>query len=186
MAIESLHICGLDELSFHAETGATHVLSILDPDWPVPAAFATYRPHARLELRFHDVIEPPAAPEIVAPLLHHAEAVLDFGRDLARHSGPVRLLVHCHAGISRSTASAALLLAQADAARDPDEIIAWIVGIRPKAWPNLRLLELGDQALGRTTGLIPAARRRYAALSAARPEIARLMRADGRGREVDG
>jgi hypothetical protein len=33
------------------------VLSILDPDWPVPEAFGSFGEHKKLELRFHDVIE---------------------------------------------------------------------------------------------------------------------------------
>ena len=28
-------VCGLEELEGHCETAATHVLSILDPDYPV-------------------------------------------------------------------------------------------------------------------------------------------------------
>ena len=34
--VSLLTICGLDELASHSTRGVTHVLSILDPDWPEP------------------------------------------------------------------------------------------------------------------------------------------------------
>jgi len=37
-AFYTLTICGLDELDRHGARGVTHVLSILDPGWPAPAA----------------------------------------------------------------------------------------------------------------------------------------------------
>jgi len=39
------------------QAGASDVVSILDPDWPVPSAFGACGEHQRLELRFDDVIE---------------------------------------------------------------------------------------------------------------------------------
>jgi hypothetical protein len=50
-------VCGIEELTDHRETGASHVLSILDPDRPVAEAFGSFGEHKKLELRFHDVIE---------------------------------------------------------------------------------------------------------------------------------
>ena len=60
-----LTICGIPELDEHCATGVTHVLSILDPDWTDPPAFAAFPPHRRLALRFYDVIEP--RPDQLAP-----------------------------------------------------------------------------------------------------------------------
>ena len=50
-------VCGIEELNRHCEAGVSHVLSILDPGWPVPEVFGVFGEHAKLELRFHDVIE---------------------------------------------------------------------------------------------------------------------------------
>ena len=50
-------ICGIPELGTHCAAGVTHVLSILDPEWPDPPAFAEFAPHRRLALRFHDIID---------------------------------------------------------------------------------------------------------------------------------
>jgi len=52
-----ISVCGIEELTGHCEVGVSHVLSILDPDWPVPEAFGAFGEHSRLELRFHDVID---------------------------------------------------------------------------------------------------------------------------------
>jgi predicted protein tyrosine phosphatase len=51
-------VCGIEELTEHCEARVSHVVSILDPAWPVPLALDTYREHERLELRFDDIIEP--------------------------------------------------------------------------------------------------------------------------------
>lgn len=42
-----LTICGLDELDSHNARGVSHVLSLLDPDWPEPMAFWAFDPHVR-------------------------------------------------------------------------------------------------------------------------------------------
>jgi len=176
-------ICGLDELGLHRQAGVTHVLSILDPGWPEPVEFGLWEAHDRLLLRFYDVIEP--SDRMEPPGSDHVAAILEFGRSLPKDR-PVRLLVHCHAGVSRSTASAILLLAQRNPARDPNEIVGEVARQRPQAWPNLRIVEIGDRLLGRGGALVAAARRHYRRVVAARPDYAEELRAGGRGREVDG
>jgi predicted protein tyrosine phosphatase len=178
-------ICGIDELSGHSSAKVTHVLSILDPGAPEPAAFRRFQRHARLELRFHDVIEEHVA-GYDSPQPHHIEALLAFGRDIISvPAGKAHLLVHCHMGISRSTAAAALLLAEARPDLTGKEVMVEIGGVRPKAWPNLRMVELGDAMLGRGGDLVRAVRARHRALANALPEVADFMRDTGRGRELD-
>src|SRR5438105_2565034 len=105
-----LTICGIPELGEHCAAGVTHALSILDPEWPDPPAFADFAPCSRLALRFYDIIE--AEPDRLAPARVDVERLLAFGREVGA-SAESHLLVHCHAGVSRSTAAAALILAQA-------------------------------------------------------------------------
>ncbi len=93
-------------------------------------------------------------------------------QDLLRDPETVRhLLVHCHAGISRSTASMTLLLAQAQPGLGADEVLAQVVHIREKAWPNLRILSLGAELLGRKGEFIEAAGAVYRLQLERRPEI---------------
>ena len=179
-----ISVCGIEELTGHCETGgASHVLSILDPGWPVPEAFGSFGAHERLELRFHDVIEEFAG--TVSPRLEDVARILAFGRDLfAEPPEHAHLLVHCHAGISRSTASMALILAQGLPDLPARRILAEVLHIRPKAWPNLRLVELGDAMLGRGGELVSAAHEIYRLQLEIRPHLAELMTQGGRGREV--
>ena len=174
-------ICGIDELGFHWEAGVTHVLSILDPGWPEPEALGAFDAHRRLELRFHDVIE--AGPGWIAPERLDVEQLLSFGRDLTEARG-THLLVHCHAGVSRSTAAATLILAQARPDRPAEKVLQAVVLQRAQAWPNLRILELGDALLDRRGEIVGAARAHYRRRLEREPWMIEQMIDGGRGREV--
>ena len=176
----TLTVCGLHELDGHGARDVTHVLSILDPGTPEPPAFSTYDPHVRATLYFHDAIEP--GPNIVLPEMSDIETILAFARD----AGDVRhLLIHCHMGISRSTAAMLIVLAQAF----PDELEAALVDrlteIRPQAWPNSRMIELADERLGRNGRLTAAVGRIYARRLAMYPVLAEAMLGLDRAREVE-
>jgi|SRR4051812_3308286 len=180
-----LTICGLTELGTFQNASVTHVLSILDPDYPEPADFAAYGPHKRLTLRFDDIIEP--RPGLKLPEPHHVEALLEFGKGLAAASDdPLNhLLVHCHAGVSRSTASMAILLSEARPEVEADRIFAHIREIRPQAWPNSRMIGMADDLLGRRGSLIAGLRRHYREQMRLRPDLAAMIGREGRQREVD-
>ena len=173
-------VCGIEELAGHGTLGATHVLSILDPDHPVPEAFGTFGEHAKLELRFHDIVAP--RPGEIVPSRTHVDAILAFGRTLRMERAS--LLVHCHAGISRSTASMALLIAQAVPDMPAADVLRTVHGVREKAWPNLRLVELGDAALGRGGTLVAATHALHRLQLEVRPHLAEVMTDAGREREV--
>jgi predicted protein tyrosine phosphatase len=181
-------VCGIDELQGHCAVGVSHVLSILDPGWPVPSAFGAFGEHERLELRFNDVTEDEAGMEPPRP--EHVAALLAFGRDLQAEPGPTstavgaHLLVHCHAGVSRSTAAMTLILAQALPERPAAEVVGEILRIRPQAWPNLRMVEMGDAMLGRGGSLVAAVADAYRWQIARQPGIADAMVRGGRSREV--
>jgi predicted protein tyrosine phosphatase len=180
-------VCGLDELAALDVLGVTHVLSILDPGWPEPEMLRRFDVHRRLRLHFHDVIEP--VPGWIAPERWDVDLLLAFARDIDVIEAPdeefgAHLLVHCHAGVSRSTAAAMLILAQRHADRPADEAVAEVARMRPQAWPNLRILELGDAALGRGGAIVSAARAQYRRVLAREPQLADAMIGGGRGREV--
>ena len=177
-------VCGIDELSDHCDVGLSHVLSILDPDAPEPPVFGSFSEHERLELRFDDVIED--FPDKVAPRRQDVEEILAFGRDLVGEpSATANLLVHCHAGVSRSTAAMTLILAQARSDLADDEILAEVLRIRSLAWPNLRIIELGDALLGRNGAIVSAVSRLYREQLRVQPQLDRDRRENGRAREVE-
>jgi len=158
-AFFDLTVCGLDELDRHSGRGVTHILSILDPEWPEPEAFQDFDPHFRATLRFHDAIEP-------AGDVHH-------------------LLIHCHAGISRSTAAMLMILAQADPRETEDAVVGRLLQVRPQAWPNSRMIGFADERLGREGRLSAAVARIYARRLEIQPDLAETMRRLNRAREVE-
>jgi len=175
-------ICGIPELGQHSQAGITHLLSIIDPDMDEPTHFA-FRPlQQRLTLRFHDVILP--HPDYVQPRREDMEAVLAFGRTLP-DGDPAHLLVHCHMGISRSTAAMTALLLQARPQLGNEEVLAHIGSIRPRAWPNSLMIRHADQLLGRGGGLIEALARFYRRQLKANPAFAEPLRNGGRLAEVE-
>jgi predicted protein tyrosine phosphatase len=178
-----ISVCGIAELDGHCETGASHVLSILDPDHPVPEAFGSFGEHEKLELRFHDIIE--ATPGQILPQPAHVDAILALGRDMDADADADRhLLVHCHAGISRSTAALVLVVAQALPTLPAEDVLRLIHHIREKAWPNLHMIEMGDARLGRGGSLTAATHALHRLQIERRPQLVAFMEEGGRGREI--
>jgi predicted protein tyrosine phosphatase len=65
-----------------------------------------------------------------------------------------RVLIHCHAGVSRSTAMAVLLLVKYG--MSPEEAILHIEDVRDCLWPNEYIIEIGDKLLDCDGRLISA------------------------------
>ena len=186
VSITMLTICGISELPDQRERSVTHVLSILDPEHPDPEAFGAYDPHHRTILRFHDIINP--IPGMILPQPEHVEAVLSFGEALAgskaeRTEG--HLLVHCHMGVSRSTAAMLTLMAQAEPDESEDRLFERLREIRPQAWPNSRMIAFADDLMARNGRLTDALRRHYGHQIRTMPHFVELMHDLGRSREVE-
>jgi predicted protein tyrosine phosphatase len=164
-------ICGLDELEAHAGIGFSHIVSILDPDRPDPEDFAAYAPHRRMVWRFHDVIE--VSPEFTAPEPADVAAILDLGARLHAEEAQ-HLLVHCHAGISRSTATAVILMVRDNRGRE-SQAFAELARVRPRSWPNSRMIRMADGMLGRSGALVQELRRHQERSARAFPEFADLL-----------
>jgi predicted protein tyrosine phosphatase len=173
-------ICGIDELGLHCDAGVSDVLSIIDPLASDPMAFDAYRPHRREILRFDDLLF--EVPGLVAPQEHHLEDLLAFGAALEK-SNVAHLLVHCHAGVSRSTAAAAILMAQHNPGRESDAFLA-LLDLRPQAWPNTRMVEIADKLLQRQGALRDGLAAYRRALLKLRPHLVEMIMGVGRGHEL--
>ena len=196
-AFSILTICGLEELEAHAARGVTHVLSIIDPGREEPDVFRHYGTIQRTTLKFHDIIEP--AQGQVLPEISDIETILAWGRvayargAVGDGDGPAEpaaevdghMLVHCHMGISRSTAAMTILLAQAHPDESETSITERVRAIRPIAWPNLRMIGFADDILGRSGRLTAAVGGLYARSLAAKPDLADVMTRLDRVREVE-
>jgi predicted protein tyrosine phosphatase len=186
ISISTLTICGIEELTGHSGREVTHVLSVLDPEWPEIDTFRDFGEHVRTTLRFHDIIEP--LPGKIAPEPSDVEEIVKFGRDLAESRQGRReghLLVHCHMGISRSTAAMLTLLAQTYPDESEARLYARLREIRPQSWPNSRMIAYADEILGREGRLSAELGRHYVTQLERQPKFAEWMSQLGRGREVE-
>lgn len=116
--------------------GFTHTVSLIDIGTKL-----FFRRSNHLILNFDD-IDDDRVPG--CPKLHHIQRILDFTKNLTNDDS---LLVHCHAGICRSTAAAIGILVQHGV--PPSTALQKIKAIRPLLWPNLLVCKLFDEALGR-------------------------------------
>ncbi len=167
-----LYICGLDKVQEFRFHGVTHILSLLDVNYrdvidngcfqfevvtEADHLFESFLPHKRLELKFDDISTDSISPQLagyIPPTHDDVDAILAFGRTLTEDDS---LLVHCHAGISRSSAAAALILLQAFPRKPATEIFDRILKIRRIACPNELILKLGGEILNRKEEIMEAA-----------------------------
>ena len=130
----------------------SHIVSLLSPLHmiPTPEGFDRRR---HLQLALDDVSDPLAAdfpPERV-----HVDRLLSFSREWDA-SAP--FLIHCWAGISRSMASAFIVLCDR---LGPDREVEIALAMRrraPHAQPNALLVRHADEALGRDGHMVAALR----------------------------
>lgn len=175
-----LTICGVTELPEAAALAPSHAISILDPETPVPQPLRTLPDLVRHDLRFHDDIA--ERPDRQAPTAADVNRLLEIGEAL-RGEAVEHLLVHCWAGVSRSTAMAIALMAQAAPGRE-DEIPDTLLATRSPAWPNSVIVEIADAALGAGGRLIAAKEEIFRRVIRAHPHMAETMRGYDRGHEV--
>jgi predicted protein tyrosine phosphatase len=186
LRISVLTVCGIEELSAQPMHTVTHILSLLDPDWPEVDAFQGHGVPHRTTLRFHDIIAPTAGKSPPTP--DDVANILQFGTDLQASStdrADGHLLVHCHMGVSRSTAAMLSLLAQTYPSEPEDRLFARLREIRPQAWPNSLMIGYADDLLERDGRLRAALRRHYGHQMRQDPSFADWMTRLGRGREVE-
>lgn len=125
------------------------LLTLLSPDTDAKA-LATLTPQRRLHLVFHDIVE--AREGLIAPSGEMIAAMLDFGR-ARMHETP--LLIHCWAGISRSSAAAYSLACDRHPGRE-DELATALRARAPFVTPNRLMVALADDLLGRNGAMVDA------------------------------
>jgi predicted protein tyrosine phosphatase len=118
------------------------LLTLLSPGHPETdwSALACER---HIRLAFHDIVEP--MPGLTAPDRNIMQAVLDFGRNSENQRA---LLVHCWAGISRSSAAAFAIACDRNPGFERDIAIE-LRRRSPSATPNRLMVRLADDLLAR-------------------------------------
>jgi predicted protein tyrosine phosphatase len=146
-----LHVCSLAELHpTVSATRASHVLTIMANVAQVERPRTVLEAN-HLRVQVDDITE--AMDGFVAPSDAHVAQVLDFVRGWDRKAP---MVIHCYAGISRSTASAFAAACLLNPDRDEVSIARQIRAASPSAYPNRLIVSLADAALGREGRMVRA------------------------------
>jgi predicted protein tyrosine phosphatase len=146
-----IHVCSLAALPETVKaTGASHIMTVMAKVDQVqrPASVLEIN-HLRVQV--DDITE--HMDGFVAPCETHIEQILNFVRSWDR-SAP--MVVHCFAGISRSTASAFAAACMLNPHRDEIAIARQIRAASPIAQPNRLIVSLADRALSRDGRMLRA------------------------------
>ena len=146
-----IHVCSLARLQETVDdSGARHLVSLLGDEFRVerPRGIAAAN---HLRLRLHDICSP--LDGYTLPDAEHVADLLHFVRGWDRRAP---LVVHCFAGISRSTASAYVSVCALSPHRDEASIAQALRRASPTATPNMRIVSLADRLLGRQGRMVGA------------------------------
>jgi predicted protein tyrosine phosphatase len=145
-----IHVSSLNALgSVTARLQSYDLLTLLSPDTP-PTDWSALACERHVRLAFHDIVEP--MPDLTAPDRDMMQAVLDFGR----HTKPQRaLLIHCWAGISRSSAAAFAIACDRNPGFERD-IASELRRRAPFVTPNRLMVRLADDLLARQGRMVEA------------------------------
>ena len=146
-----LYVCPLARIGeIVSRTGARSLVTLLSPGTTVarPAGIASER---HLYLAVSDIVSP--MPGQVLPDRSHLDEFVAFVRAWDRAEP---MLIHCFAGVSRSTAAAYVAACSLSPSRDEFVIARALRAASPTATPNARLVALADAALDRRGRMIAA------------------------------
>ena len=124
------------------EEAPSHIISLLAPEGVRAPVFPGHARH--LALYFNDISEPLEG--MIPPSQSHVEELISF---LSSWYAEAPLLIHCWAGVSRSTAAAYIALCLFNPGVSEDRLARLLRRQAPEATPNALLVELGDHLLGR-------------------------------------
>jgi predicted protein tyrosine phosphatase len=147
----TITICGLSALETTAQDlGATHIVTLIRDHGPIPTPKGVLTAnHLRVDI--NDITTP--ADGLVHPQEEHITEVLNFIRAWD-HSSP--MIVHCFAGISRSTASAFSGLCLLNPDVPETHIARRLRQASPTATPNRLIVSIADDILGRNGRMVDA------------------------------
>jgi predicted protein tyrosine phosphatase len=147
----AIHVCPLSQVPATVEaSGASHLITLINVATPV-ARPDSIPAENHLFIGINDIVEPMDG--MVLPAEDHVRRMIGFveGWDQRRP-----LVVHCFAGISRSTAAAYITLCVARPERDEREIAQALRQASPLATPNALLVAIADRLLERDGRMVAA------------------------------
>ncbi len=144
MVAPRIHVCSLSRLPETVKaSGARSLVTLINEGTPVkrPPAITAEK---HLVVTLSDIVV--EEPGHTLPNESHVERLLDFVRTWDQLEP---LLIHCWAGVSRSTAAAFIAACALRPDRDEADIARSVRMNSPTATPNSRLVAIADAKLGR-------------------------------------
>lgn len=139
-----IHVCSLRILEQMVQDHRpSHLVTLINAD-TMPPTPSGIDDKFHLKLAMNDIHEPKEG--LVPPAELHVQHLIDFAFDWDR-SAP--MLIHCWAGISRSTAAAYVTLCALNPDTDENEIALLLRAASPSATPNARIVAIADNILDR-------------------------------------
>lgn len=146
-----IHICSLARLGDTVSASrASHLVTLLT-DCAQVSRPKTISPENHLVLQVSDIVEPIEG--MTPPGEEHIRALIEFARSWDRRQP---MVIHCFAGISRSTAAAYVLACALVPDRAEAEIAKELRRASEMATPNRLIVGIGDTLLGRQGKMVRA------------------------------
>ncbi|KWT64994.1 hypothetical protein APY04_3082 [Hyphomicrobium sulfonivorans] len=147
----AIHVCALRHIpDVIAETGARHLISAINAEL-APQTPSALSPDRHLRLDMHDIVD--ALPGAEPPAVDHVHRLIDFAQSW---DGEAPLLIHCFAGLSRSTAAAFITLCALNPKAPEDRIALALRAASDTAVPNRRFVALADNIMRRQGRMLAA------------------------------
>lgn len=177
---QQLIVCSLAAVpAVVSATAAKGLVSVLDPEL-IPETPNTIAPDRHFKLAIDDIEAP--HPGLKHAELRHVDALCQFARNWSasfeRHGQNAlprdkagSIVIHCYAGVSRSSAAAYVMLCALNPEVSELTIANYMRSRSKTASPNRLIVSLGDQVLGRNGRMNKAIRSisGHGSFEAARP-----------------
>jgi predicted protein tyrosine phosphatase len=175
-----LQVCGLDGIC-NFDGHWTIFASIVDPQYSTPIVAENISWTCRLQFMFDDIIadSPGMSPPSQKMIQEWITTILN---EVERED--LSILVHCHFGISRSVAAAAIAIAVV-APNEIKEIPRYLAELSPRPWPNRLMLTFADSHLGLAGKLVEAGKQTRLQTARRFPEWVEVLATTSRLPEVE-
>ncbi len=148
----TIHVCPLHLVASEAvRLRPSRLITLLSPLGAMPVRPSHLTADQHLTRLFHDIDGD--IDDLIAPSPADVQAVIDFARGWTRDAP---MLIHCFAGISRSTAAALIVAVALYPDLDESTLTAGLRAASPSAKPNMRMITAADGLLHRDGRLIDA------------------------------
>lgn len=151
LSMSSIHVCSLARVADTVEeVGASHLVTLVKPGLLIDRPKRILE-NNHLSLGFNDIVKPSEG--LIAPAESHVRGLIEF---IQTWDQTRPMVIHCWAGISRSTAAAFIAMCYIHPEEDEAVFAREIRRASIYASPNILLVHHADKVLGRDSRMARA------------------------------